>query len=156
MTTFLAWATFFPAIAGAGEPAENPLSFVRKFHPILDQHCYARHGPDEAQRKAKLRLDTQQDALHEHAGGTPFAAGSADDSEVFQRITSTDPADRMPAGKAAVHPPPEQVAVIKRWIEEGAKWESRWAFAPPVKQDFPPSDNPAWPGSRAMPRFRPV
>ena len=137
MTAFLLCSAFLPTVAKAQEPAAKPVSFVRDIRPILAKHCYACHGPDEAQRKGKLRLDSRDDAFLKHETGTPFAARSLDDSEVYQRITSTDATDRMPTGKDAAPLLPEQIALIKRWIEEGAKWESHWAFEAPVKPTVP-------------------
>ena len=135
---FCVWAN--SAVATADEPAAKPVSFVRDVRPILARHCYACHGPDEAQLKAKLRLDSREDAFREHDSGTPFVAGSLEKSEVVQRIISTDPVDRMPSGKDAAPLLPEQIALIKRWVEEGANWESHWAFEVPVKPALPAED----------------
>src|SRR5215218_9489819 len=76
--------------------AARPVRFTRDIRPILARHCFACHGPDEHQRKAKLRLDTREGALSEHDGGRPFAAGSVEDSEALRRIDSDDPNEQMP------------------------------------------------------------
>lgn len=126
------------------EAKPKPVSFVRDIRPILAKNCYACHGPDESQRKAKLRLDTKQGAFATRESGNPLAPGKPDESEVYVRITSDDPTMRMPPGKDDKRLVPEQVALIKRWIEEGAKWESHWAFEKPERPPIPAVKDESW------------
>src|SRR5215210_6313565 len=72
--------------------AEKKISFSRHIKPILAGKCYACHGPDEAERKAEMRLDVREVALEKHA----FKPGNAKDSEIILRVTSTDPEQKMP------------------------------------------------------------
>jgi hypothetical protein len=124
--------------------AARPLRFTRDVRPILARHCYACHGPDEHQRKAKLRLDVKDGALDEREGGRPFAPGSIDDSEALRRIDSDDPTEQMPPGGRDKRLSPEQVEVLKAWVAQGAKWESHWAFERPVRPLPPPVHDPGW------------
>src|ERR1017187_3857757 len=64
--------------------AEASVDFVRDIKPILASNCYTCHGPNDKTRMAKLRLDL------------PEGAGAA--SKIYERITSKDPAKRMPLG----------------------------------------------------------
>src|SRR3954447_2600610 len=73
----------------AGEPRK--IQFNRDIRPILSNHCFVCHGPDNNLRKAKLRLDDEKDA---HA--KVIAAGKPLVSEFFRRIVSDDPDEKMP------------------------------------------------------------
>src|SRR3954463_5704098 len=81
------------AAAGAGGRA---VSYLREVRPILTQHCFQCHGPDEAARKGKLRLDLKDHAYAERDGLHVIAPGNLDDSLVWQRITTDEKTKRMP------------------------------------------------------------
>jgi hypothetical protein len=107
--------------------------FNRDIRPILADRCYACHGPDSGARKAELRLDTQ-------AGATEWAIvpGDADSSEVISRVASDDPDVRMPPPEAKKPPlTAAQVALLRRWINAGAKYEPHWAYIPPERPKVP-------------------
>lgn len=123
-----------PLCAGA----EGALSFARDIQPILSDKCFACHGPDEAARKGKLRLDVEQEARR--ALGT----GSAD-SEAFARIVHADPEERMPPADSGKSMSEAQVAKVKAWLDAGAKYEQHWAFVPPVRAALPAVRDAAWP-----------
>jgi len=116
--------------------AQHEVDFNRDVRPILADKCFLCHGPDEAARKADLRLDVEEDA-HQHA----MVPNSLDDSEAWQRIISQD--------KDTVMPPPEshkdlsdnEKAVIKRWIESGAQYDLHWSFRKVSKPDPPNVDD---------------
>src|SRR5688572_30119590 len=116
--------TVFASIAAAEPPAEKPVSFMRDVRPILAKHCFKCHGPDEHDRKGDLRLDTQDAAFAANA----FVPQKLDESEAFKRITSTEKDERMPPPDSAPPLSEEQIQVIRRWIEQGAKWEQHWSF----------------------------
>ena len=108
--------------------AAEPVSFSRDVLPVLSDNCLSCHGQDESHRKADLRLDTREGAL------TEIKIGKPDASELIKRIISDDDDELMPPPKS--HKPrlkPEQVAMLKRWISEGAVWGRHWAFELPVK-----------------------
>jgi hypothetical protein len=115
---------FAAAICNAG------VDFDRDIRPILSDRCSACHGPDEKQRKAKLRLDIKDGGIYstrgDHAIVTP---GNAANSRLYQRIASTSA--RMPPASAGPALNDQQVQLIRRWIDEGAKWEMHWAYVPP-------------------------
>ena len=118
--------------------ADPPVSFARQIQPILADKCFACHGPDPTTRKAKLRLDRQEDALAERRGSPAVTPGNLSRSEVFQRISSADADQRMPPANFGKKLTPREIGLIRQWIEQGAKWETHWAFTPP-KRPAPPA-----------------
>lgn len=139
----LAVLVTFAAVAGAAEP----LSFERDIQPILSRACFQCHGPDETARKAKLRLDVKEDALAHRDGGTPIVPGKPDESEIVRRITSTDPDEQMPPPKHGEPLSRENVALIRKWIADGAAWSTHWAFVPPKRPTVPATGDSAWPSN---------
>src|SRR5947208_17158803 len=116
----------------------NRVDFVREIRPILSENCFACHGPDDKQRMANLRLDTREGALGERKGGPAVVAGKPDQSKVYQRITAPDAAQRMPPAFTDKKLTTQQIELIRRWIEQGAGWETHWAFVAP-KHSEPPA-----------------
>ena len=115
-----------------------PVSFNRDVRPILSENCFACHGFDPSKRKAKLRLDTSEGATAERDGSRAITPGDLAKSELWRRITSEDGDEMMPPPKSHKPPlKPEQRAVIKQWIEQGAKYEKHWAFVAPVRPAVP-------------------
>jgi len=119
------------------------------FHikPILSDNCYTCHGPDANKRKAGLRLDQEQAALSElpeNPGKYAVVAGKPGKSLLYQHVVSDDPKQLMP-------PPDSQLALnsyekklLKKWIEQGAKFEKHWAFIPPKKVEPPKTESTDW------------
>ncbi len=105
------------------------------FHvrPILVQNCYLCHGPDPSSRKAELRLDTYEGAtaLLKEGVGHAIVPGEADESEVIRRVTTEDTDVMMPPPESNLKLTAYEVAVLEKWINQGAKWKKHWAFIPP-------------------------
>lgn len=108
--------------------------------PIISQNCFLCHGPDGTDRKADLRLDDPRSAFGElptDPGKYAIVPGKPERSEMVRRITSPDPEYRMPAKGSHLFLTPQQIAILTRWIAQGAKYEKYWAFAPPVARRPP-------------------
>lgn len=121
--------------------AERKVSFSRDIKPILAGKCFACHGPDEAERKADLRLDVREVAV-EHA----FKPGNSKGSELILRVTSTDPDQKMPPAeskKPALSV--QEIDLIRKWIDEGAEYDKHWSYQKPVRAPLPPVKDAAWP-----------
>jgi hypothetical protein len=140
------WALIFGVGLGAGlfglravGGESTGLSFNREIRPILSQHCFACHGPDEKTRKAGLRLDLEEDAFRVlKSGHRALVPGKPSESTLVQRIETADPDEHMPPAETKKPLTPEKIALLKRWVEEGAKYEGHWAYVPPRRTD-PPS-----------------
>ena len=101
--------------------ANGKIDFNRDIRPILSDNCFQCHGPDDKARMAKLRFDTKEGAF---AKAGVIIAGDAANSRLIKRVTSTD-ADLVMPPPATGHKLTEaQIATLKRWIDEGAAWES--------------------------------
>lgn len=108
--------------------AENPVRFGQEILPILSDNCFQCHGPDEKARKAKLRLDTKEGAFRVKDDVAVIVPGDKAKSALYQRISSADPDEVMPPPKSNRKLTAPQIALIGRWIEEGAGWGEHWAF----------------------------
>ena len=117
------------SIAAKGEQLERlPAEISFNFHvkPILSDKCFACHGPDANKRKAGLRLDVEEDAkaeLAENPGKFALSSGSVENSELFHRIFSEDPAIMMPPPDSHLKLNLEEKEILKKWISQGAKYE---------------------------------
>jgi hypothetical protein len=119
--------------------------FNRDIRPILSDKCFNCHGPDKNNRKAKLRLDTQEGAYAERSGKFPVVPGKPDESEVIRRITTKDHDDLMPPAEANKTLSAQEIDLLKRWIAQGAKYEGHWAYIPPQRAPVPAVKNTRWP-----------
>ena len=125
------------------------VNYARDIRPILSDNCFACHGPDNQKRKAGLRLDTKEGAFTKlKSGSMAIVPGKPDESELIDRIENDDPDLLMPPTKSGKQLTAAQIAILRRWVEQGAKTQAHWAFEPPVKPAAPPSRTRAGPGTR--------
>ncbi len=116
----------------------EPVDFRRDIRPILSDNCFACHGPDHRERKAKLRLDLHEGALATREGKrAAVVPGKPEESELFLRIAAKDVEDRMPPVESGKSLSAQQVELIRRWIAEGATWQDHWAFVAPRRPETP-------------------
>ncbi len=139
-------SVLFSGSALASDNSARLLSFNRDIRPILSDNCFACHGFDGKKRKANLRLDTAEDAFKPNKDGrTAIKAGDPNQSEIWKRLTTSDPDELMPPQESHKTLTDNQKATIKRWIEQGASYQRHWSFEPPVKATVP---KPKYPQSR--------
>ena len=125
---------FFCAAASCA--AAEPLSYSRDVQPILSDHCFTCHGPDEDSRKAKLRLDRREDAIRD-----AIVPGDTEASELVYRLHADDPDELMPPADFKKPLTDEEKAILERWIKEGAEYEAHWAFVAPKKAPLPAGES---------------
>ncbi len=147
------------ALALIGSPAlaaETPLPAVVEFNrdvrPILSDNCFACHGPDKDARKADLRLDTEEGATADRGGYRPLVAGKPQESELYLRVSAADQKQRMPPAKFGKKLTARQIEVMRRWIEQGAKWQKHWSLLA-AKRTEPPAVSGKAPPRNAIDRF---
>lgn len=120
------------------------------FHikPILSDRCFLCHGPDAGTRKANVRLDEEAfafmllDTLEDNYVIKPGHLGK---SEVFKRISSEDPELKMPPPESNLRLSEYEIALIKKWIKQGAEWKSHWSYIKPEKSELPKVRQEDWP-----------
>jgi hypothetical protein len=120
------------------------VDFNRDVQPILSDKCYFCHGPDPKQRKAKLRLDTQEGAYKVHDDEAAVVPGKPDKSLLIARITSKDPDELMPPAESHRTLTPRDIQVLTKWIEQGAPYAKHWSFIPPVRPEIPAVKDEKW------------
>ena len=135
------WRKFHPLLllilASPGHSEE--VRFNRDIQPILARNCFACHGPDEHERKAKLRLDTEEGFRKGGKSGNPITVASkAEESLLWELISSTDPDEIMPPPEAHKELKNEEKELIRQWIQQGARYEGHWAFITPRLPPIPP------------------
>ena len=129
-------------LAPAAALAEAP-SFKRDIAPLLLSNCLACHGPKKAE--GGYRIDTYERVIAAGDSTSPgFHAKDLEGSEAFRRITSTDVKERMPFEGDPLTA--EQIALLKKWIEEGAPFDGPDPKAP-LASYIPPPTHPAAPES---------
>jgi hypothetical protein len=101
---------------------ESGVDFVRDIRPILSNHCFQCHGPDEATREAELRLDTPTDI---------------DSEELLQRILSDDPDMQMPPPDSGLALTESQKQKLQQWVDEGSIYQQHWSFRPIARPAVP-------------------
>lgn len=107
----------------------DDVHFNRDVKPILSENCFQCHGPDDAHRAAGLRLDQRDPAMKPaESGATAIVPNDPDHSELLKRVTSSDADLHMPPAESGKVLTPEQVDILRRWIQQGAKYEGHWAF----------------------------
>ncbi len=126
----------------------NRLEFNRDVRPILADKCFICHGPDAATKKVPFRLDREAFAKADLGNGKhAIVEGNPAASILLTRITTPNDAQRMPPKYTQSTLSPTEIETLRRWIEQGAKWESHWSLLPPksVTPPTPSSATKAWP-----------
>ena len=119
----------------------DEVHFSRDIRPILNQSCMPCHGG--VRQKNGVSFLFREEALGVgKSGRRTIVPGKPDESELIARVTSSDPETRMPYHAPPL--PPEQIALLRRWIKEGAKWEDHWAFIAPKAQPLPSVKRSDW------------
>src|SRR3954471_18485891 len=139
------------ALAGAsgragGPPSREqgstaPVSFNREILPILSNNCFACHGPDEGKRETKFHFDTREAAMLKRGVIEP---GNAAESLLIEKITDPNPKERMPPPDSGHSLTEKQIDLLRRWIDQGAKWDTHWAYVAPKRPELPPVRQTPW------------
>jgi len=124
--------------APAPAPAPAKLTFNDDIEPILAENCYGCHGPDPGSRKAGLRLDRGDFPFVAHEKfGPAIVRFQPDKSPLVQRIESKKEKEMMPPPEEHKTLKPDEIALLRRWIAEGAEYQEHWAFIPPTAKTPP-------------------
>ncbi len=123
----------------------SEVEFNRDIRPILSDTCFQCHGPDAAKRQADLRLD------HGGVGAGRSRRPPGDRAGQAGRERAGAGASRRPIPTSACRRPirgckltAEQIELLRRWIEQGAKWQPHWSFIPPARPPLPAVQDASW------------
>jgi len=132
------------AVAADAASPTGKIGFNQQIRPILST-CFSCHGPDEKHRKASRRLDTLEGATAEHDGVRAVVPGKPDESDLIERVKSHDKDEMMPPPKSKKPVLADaDIALLEKWIAQGAPYEGHWAFLP-LREEAPPEvKDAAW------------
>ena len=123
------------ALNSISAPIPDQISYNFDVKPILSDKCYTCHGPDPKSVKGNLRLDIS-DHWYRLSEADPkkqiIFSGSVSKSELVNRIRSTKASHQMPPPESNLLLTEREKQIIEKWIEQGAKWETHWAYISPV------------------------
>ncbi len=133
------------SIATPSAPASQT-EFNRDIRPLFAKHCTACHGGVKAAGRISF-LYRDQALAEGKSGERAIIPGDAEKSEVIRRVLSKDPDEVMPRPDHGPRLSDREVATLRQWINEGAKWSEHWAFVPPTEPAAPALRNKSWPKS---------
>ena len=117
------------------------VDFSTQVKPILNRSCISCHGG--VKKQGGFSLLFREEALAKTKNGKlAIVPGDADKSEMIRRLTLDDPEERMPYQ----HDPlsKDEIKLLTRWIDQGAKWGDHWAYVPVKKTGCPFSQLYVW------------
>ena len=129
----------------AGEQSKTPVvEFNRDIRPILSEKCLHCHGPDPATREADLRLDDPADVRKPRDDYSIIDLKQPAESELLKRLLTTDADLKMPPADSGKEISPQEIALIQRWVAQGAEYQQHWSFLPPRRPELPAVNNQNW------------
>jgi mono/diheme cytochrome c family protein len=132
------WASHYQPKPDA---ASQQVDFNRDIRPIFNGHCITCHGG--VKQAGGVSFSYREQALGKGKSGRAIVVpGNPRASEMIARITSRDPEYRMPLHQQPLDQ--TQIALLRRWIAQGAPWENYWAFVPPKLQALPQVQHSSW------------
>ncbi|RYD32275.1 MAG: DUF1549 domain-containing protein, partial [Verrucomicrobiaceae bacterium] len=125
---------------------EDRVEFNRDIRPILTKHCTACHGG--VKEAGEVSFIYREKALAPaESGKAPIVPRKPGESEMVHRLRSKDPDEIMPKPKHGPPLPEEEIALVERWIAQGAEWEEHWAFVQPREVEVKSVSDEKWPSS---------
>ncbi|MES2923408.1 MAG: PSD1 and planctomycete cytochrome C domain-containing protein [Verrucomicrobiota bacterium] len=142
---------FLPVFSLTLARGEERVEFNRDIRPILTKHCTACHGG--VKEAGEVSFIYREKALAPgESGKIPIVPGRPAESEMLHRLRSKDPDEVMPKPKHGPPLPAGEIALIERWISQGAEWQNHWAFVPPKETKVSTISDETWP-SASLDRF---
>lgn len=132
---------------GSSSATTSQISYNFDIRPILSDKCFACHGPDANKQEGGLRLDIAEnayEALRDNPGMHAIVPGKPELSAAYTRLVTQDPALIMPPVASNLSLTEYEINLIKKWIQQGARYERHWAFTSPVKSTLPKVKNEDW------------
>jgi hypothetical protein len=120
--------------------AADPIDFSVHVQPILSNRCFKCHGPDENARQGDLRLDVRDVAV-----AKVIQPGDSQASDLIRRVSSVDPEQVMPpADSQQPALSAAEIELLRRWIDQGAKYDRHWSLEVPWREKVPQIPDGNW------------
>ena len=133
----------------ACQQSNDQISFNRDVRPFLNKNCLRCHGGVKANGQFSLLFE--EDAFSKTKSGKPaIIKGDHENSELYRRLVHESPEMRMPFEAAQLAQ--EEIDILAKWIDQGAKWEKHWAYIPPKEDIEPPALDAEW-GANEIDQF---
>jgi len=133
LTMVCVFATGSDTVVPAAE-----IDFNRDIRPIISDNCFACHGFDKGTRKGDLRLDQREAATEDRGGYAVIVPGRPEESELIERVSSSDPDLLMPPSDSHKKPLDQKsIETLTEWIRQGAPWGEHWSFVRPQRPSVP-------------------
>jgi mono/diheme cytochrome c family protein len=127
--------------ASSGPADGDPIDFASQVQPILAKHCFACHGPDEAESGLSFADEASVFAEAE-SGERAIVPGDVAASHLIARVSSEDEYERMPPEGDPLTP--SEIRLLTDWIGQGAAWSRHWSFEPMQITSPPAVENSDW------------
>jgi hypothetical protein len=124
----------FSAIIWFRDGDKNRVDYNGDVKPILNKHCMGCHGG--VKKAGDVSFLFEHEMLQPgKSGKRPVVRGDVHASEMIRRITTSDPDEKMPKNAPALSN--TEIETLKKWIEQGAVWETHWAYKKPERPEVP-------------------
>lgn len=141
ITLFLLVATLVALVFVYNPRQQDEISFNEHIRPILNENCLACHGG--VKKESGFSMLFEEEAFSANESGKPaIIPGNSANSEMIRRITHQDPEIRMPPEGDPLSE--EEIAMLEKWIDQGAEWETHWSLIAPEKQNIPGVREAQW------------
>ena len=127
--------------------SQPTVDFNQDIRPLLSSNCLICHGPDEDERAADLRFDTEEGSRVDLGGYAAIVPGDPDASELIERITTDDEDLRMPPEGKGRQLSEAEVELLRQWIQQGAQYDQHWSYQVPHRPTLPVVQNVDWPNN---------
>jgi hypothetical protein len=135
---FLALASAAVAATSAKlpPPATHTVDFEKEIKPLFEAACIKCHA--KGKDKGGFSLETRETFLKGGDTGPGAELGKSDKSNIVELVAGLDPDSIMP--KKGTRWTPEQVGLLRAWIDQGAPWPKGITFAKPPPQNLTPRE----------------
>lgn len=136
-------------VAALPPPTGRTIDFAKEIQPILETGCVKCHGRGKA--KGGFSLENREALLKGGDSGAAIVTGRSSESYFIELVSGLDPDNVMPKKGSKLKP--EQVALLRAWIDQGAAWDAKVSFAKPPPLNLLPRtpEIPKTPGPLANP-----
>ncbi|HEV7403271.1 MAG TPA: DUF1549 domain-containing protein [Chthoniobacteraceae bacterium] len=137
----LAWAAEMPPAA------TRPVDFQKDIAPLFEASCVKCHA--KGREKGGFSIETRASFLKGGETGKAAELGHSKESLIVELVAGVDPDNVMP--KKGARWTPEQVGLLRAWIDQGAAWPEKITFARPAPLNLQPRDVPLPAGAEGPP-----